>query len=374
MYRRYLYRIYPTRQQTEALAAQLEEARVLYNAALQERRDAYRKTGRSIHMYEQFASLKTMRADGSLSLPNHQTAQDVLRRLDKAFVAFFRRIKTGETPGYPRFKNRARYQSFTFPTYGNGCKLLNTGRLRLQGVGCVKIKLHRPLTGTIKTVTIKQDTGRWYVTFSVECSPSPLPPSESAIGIDVGIEAFATLSDGTRIPNPRLLKNSLARLRCAARKVARRKRGGRRRRKAVHLLQRIHTKIRNQRKDFHHKTARSLVAQYGRIFFEDLNIKGLARSFLAQSIHDVGWAAFLRILIDKAESANREVEGQVAAGTSQRCPCGVPVRKTLNERWHYCEACGLSVCRDHASALEVLRLGLGCSLQDITGAVRLSVS
>jgi putative transposase len=370
----YLYRLYPTRNQEHALAEQLEEARVLYNAALQERRDAYRKARVSLNYYDQANQLKQVRVEGSLGLANFSACQDVLRRVDKTFKAFFRRVKAKEKPGYPRFKARTRYESFTFPSYGDGCRLLDTGRLRVQGVGCVKVKMHRPVVGQIKTVTIKRDAGRWYVSFSVECPATPLPPCDNAVGIDVGLASFATLSDGTTIENPRFLKRSLSALRRAQRKVARRHRGIRRRRKAVGMLQRAHLKVRNQRKDFHHKTARQLVNQYDTIFFEHLNITGLARGFLARAVHDVAWGTFLSILANKAEEAGRESRDVPARGTSQRCPCGASVPKALGDRWHQCEQCGLSVPRDHASALEILRLGLGCSLQDITGAAGLSVS
>jgi len=340
------------------LAEQVEEARCLYNAALQERRDAYRKAGVSLNYYTQAAQLKQARVDGSLGLSNFSACQDVLRRVDKTFRAFFRRVAHGEKAGYPRFKPRSRYESVTFPSYGDGCKLLDTGRVRLQGIGCVKVKLHRPIIGQIKTVTVKRDAGRWHVCFSVECAPSPLPHSDKTGGIDVGLEVFATLSDGTRIENPRHLKQSLARLRRAHRKVARRKRGSTRRRKAVHALQRVHAKVRNRRKDFHHKTAHTLVTQYGRLFFEKLNVKGLARGFLSRQVHDVAWSAFLAILKYKAESAEREARAVEAKGTSQECPCGAPVPKRLGDRWHHCKSCGLSVPRDHASALVIKLRGL----------------
>jgi len=371
----FLYRLYPTRKQEQALTAQLEEARVLYNAALQERRDGYRKARVSLNYYDQANRLKQMRSEGSLTLANFSACQDVLRRVDKTFKAFFRRVKVKDKePGYPRFKARTRYQSITFPSYGDGCKLLDTGRIRLQGIGCIKIKLHRPIAGQVKTVTLKRDAGRWYVVFSVECPAIPLPICHNATGIDVGLESFATLSDGTTIENPRYLKQSLTRLRRAQRKVARRRRGSQRRKKAVTALQRAHLIVRNKRKDFHHQTTRRLVNQYDTIFFERLNIKGLARGFLARAVHDAAWGTFLSILANKAEEAGREVRDVPARGTSQRCPCGALVPKALGDRWHHCKQCGLSVPRDHASALEILRLGLGCSLQDITGAAGLSVS
>jgi putative transposase len=345
------YRLSPTRRQREALEAQLGQACVLYNAALQERRDAYRKSRTSLNYYDQANQLKVIRADGSLGLANFSACQDVLRRVQKTFDAFFRRVKAGEKPGYPRFKSGARFDSYTFPSYGDGCKVRDNGKLYCQGVGELKVKWHRSLMGTTRTVTLKREAGRWYVCFSVECEPSPLPESHEAVGLDVGLEAFATLSDGTRIDNPRYFKTAQARLRRAQRRVARRKRGRHRRWKAVQALQRVHAHIRNQRRDFHHQVARQIVNQYGLIAVEDLNIQGLAGGMLAKSVQDAAWGAFLLILLGKAAEAGRVGIKVDAPGTSQECPCGAPVPKTLGDRWHHCTACGLSVPRDHASAL-----------------------
>jgi putative transposase len=345
------YRLYPTKKQLVDLDAQLTEARTLYNAALQERRDAYRKAHRSLNYYDQANQLKAIRADGSLGLANFSACQDVLRRVQKTFDAFFRRVKAGDKAGYPRFKGRDRFDSYTFPSYSDGCKVRDNGKLYCQGVGELKVKWHRPLQGTVKTVTLKREAGRWYVCFSVEYDQSPLPENTEAVGLDVGLEAFATLSDGTRIDNPRYFKTAQAQLRRAQRKVARRQRGSHRRRKAVRLLQRMHVHIRNQRRDFHHQVARRLVNQYGYIFVEDLNIKGLASGMLAKAVHDVGWGLFLMILLGKAADAARVGLKVYSPGTSQECPCGAPVPKTLGDRWHFCQACGLSVPRDHASAL-----------------------
>jgi len=351
------YRVYNTRLQAEALDIQLEEARTLYNSALQERRDAYQTAGISLTYYDQANQLKAIRADENLGLANFSACQDVLRRVDKSFKAFFSRVKAGDKPGYPRFKSRNRFDSFTFPSYGDGCKIRDNGRLYCQGIGDLKVKWHRPLQGKIKTVTLKRESGRWYVCFSVEVEASPLPESMEAVGIDVGLEAFATLSDGTRIENARYFKTAQARLRRAQRKVARRKRGGHRRRKAVRNLQRAHLHIRNQRRDFHHKEARKIVNRFGLIAVEDLNIKGLASGMLAKAVHDVGWSAFLLILLAKAEEAGRQIEKVNPAGTSQECArCGhrPEERKRLSDRWYDCEVCGLSISRDHNAALNIL--------------------
>ena len=360
MFRRtYKYRVYPTRGQAEALDAQLGEACRLYNGALQERRDAWKQARRSVGYYEQANQLKAIRADGSLDLASFSACQDVLRRVDKTFRAFFGRVKAGRKAGFPRFRSRRRYDSLTFPSYGDGCRLQANGRLYLQGVGHLKVKLHREIEGKIKTVSVKREAGAWYALFSCEVQPSPLPDAVEAIGIDVGLTTFAVLSDGSEIANPRYARKAQARLRVAQRRVARRKRGGNGRRKAVALLQKAHVHVANQRSDFHHKTARSIVNRFGMVAVEELNVKGLAGSMLARSVHDAGWGQFLQRLDDKAESAGRQIVRVNPNGTTQRCSgCQSVVPKTLSQRWHACPACGLSLSPDENAAREILRLGL----------------
>jgi putative transposase len=202
---------------------------------------------------------------------------------------------------------------------------------------------------------IKRECGKWYAIFAVECEAEPLPPCAESVGIDVGLTTFAMLSDGTEIPNPRYYREAQAELRRAARKVARRKKGSHRRRKAVALLRKVHVHIRSQRADFHHKISRWLVNNYGLIAVEDLNIKGLAKSMLAKSVNDAGWGLFLDKIAYKAEDAARVFVRANPAGSSQECLCGAEVRKTLKERWHSCESCGLSAPRDHVSAQLILR-------------------
>ena len=167
-----------------------------------------------------------MRAEGLIGLANFSCCQDVLRRADKTYKAFFARVKRGDKPGFPRFKPWRRYDSLTFPSYGDGCRLLDSGKLRSQGAGHLKVKLHRPVEGEIKTVTIKRDVNHWHVCFSVEREPVALPDSAEAIGIDVGLDRFAVLSDGTEIDNPRQFQRGLARLRRCQRRLSQWKRGG----------------------------------------------------------------------------------------------------------------------------------------------------
>ncbi len=349
------YRLYPTGPQADFLASELREACSLYNAAKQERDDAWKTCRKSIGFYGQVGQLKPMRADGCLTLVNFGVARDVLRRLDNTYRAFFARVKRGAMPGFPRYKSARRYDSITFPAYGNGCRLLDNGKLRVQGAGHIKVNLHRPLEGKVKTLTLKREAGRWFVCFSVERDARALPASDHATGIDVGLTSFAVLADGAHIQNPRHYRNAEARLRRCQRKVARRNKGGNRRRKAVRLLQGAHVHVRNQRADFHHKLSRKLVNKYGLIAVEDLNVKGLAGGMLAKSVHDAGWSQFIAMLAYKAESAGRKLVKVDPRGTSQTCVCGGRVSKTLADRWHNCTACGLSAGRDHVSAQVILQ-------------------
>jgi len=359
------YRLYPTKRQAKILNGQLAEACRLYNAALQERRDAWKLEHKSIKFYDQTYQLKEIRAGGDLALPIYDIAHDVLARVDKAFKAFFRRLNERKgKAGFPRFKSAKRYDSLTHPHGGQSCKIIEGRKLRFSGIGLLRIKLHRPLAGRPKTVTIKREAGRWFATFICECEPNPLPQCAAKVGIDVGLTAFATLDDGTEIENPRYFREAQARLRRAQRKVARRKKGSSRRRKAVQLLQRVYAHVRNQRADFQHKISRWLVNEHGLIAVEDLNVKGLAASKLAKSVRDAAWSSFFYKLAYKAENAGRQFVKVDPRGTSQRCPCGASVPKELSQRRHKCDSCGLDVGRDRASAMEILRLGL--SLQAVT--------
>lgn len=355
----YKFRIYPSNRQVETLTAHLTICCEIYNAGLQERRGAWQLERKSISYFDQqnqVPEIKEIRPE--LRGVHSMVLLDALVRLDKAFKSFFRRVKAGQKAGYPRFRSVRRYDSITFRKIGNA---LNGNRLRLSKIGNVRIKLHRPIEGTIKTLTVKREAGRWYAMLACEVEPSLLPFNPNVVGIDVGLAHFATLSDGTAIDNPRWYRTAQAKLRRAQRRVARRKKGSSRRRKAVLLLQRAHVTIRNQRSDFHHKLSRQLVNDNGLIAVEDLNVKGLASGMLAKSVNDAGWSQFLNIIAYKAESAGRVLVRVNPAGTSQTCTCGAEVRKTLNDRWHLCLACGLSAQRDHVSAQVILQRAVSLS-------------
>ena len=200
--------------------------------------------------------------------------QDVLRRLDKAFAAFFRRVSNGETPGYPRFKSTSRYHSFTYPDQAGW--QLGEKHLTLSGVGGVKIKLHRPIQGKIKTVTIRREVDQWYATFSCAVpEAAPLPPTDAAVGLDLGVLSFATLSTGEHLENLRHYHKGLKRIKVRSQVKDRCTKGSHRRKRAAIALARAHRKVRNRRTNFHHQLSRRLVNAYGLLAMEDLSILNL---------------------------------------------------------------------------------------------------
>jgi len=356
----YKCKVMPTPTQEQELGRVLGLCRWLYNAAPEQRIIAYRRAGVSLSRYQQEAELKDIRAEmpGYAAIHSH-VLQDVLARLDKTYQAFFRRLQAGEKVGFPRYQGRERYHSFTYKEFGNGATLDN-GSLVLSKIGRIAVRWSRPLEGTPKTVTISREVDGWYVSISCADVPiRPLPPTSQEIGIDLGLEAFATLSNGTRLFSPGWYRRAERALKTAQRRVSRRKKGSNRRRKAVTLLAKAHQTVKRQRQDFHHKTALALVRTNDTIYHEDLQTANMLKNHhLAKSISDAGWSAFLSILSYKAACAGRRVVAVPPAYTSQRCSgCDVVVAKGLSVRWRSCPECGTSLHRDHNAAKNLERLG-----------------
>jgi putative transposase len=358
----YKEKLRPTPAQERVLDNVLWRCRELYNAALEQRITAWQRRQVSVSRYHQEAELKDLRAEfPDYAAIHSHTLQDVLARLDKTYQAFFRRVERGEKAGFPRFKDRNRYHSFTFKEYGNGARLDN-GVLVLSKIGRISVHWSRPIEDTPKTVTISREADGWYVAISCADVPvSPLPATTYETGIDLGLESFATLANGQRIFTPTYYRKAEAYLRRCQRRVARRKKGSHRRRKAVALLAKAHQHIARQRRDFHHKEARKLAQAYDVIYHEDLRVANMVQNHhLAKSISDAGWSAFLTILACTAAYAGKRVVAVNPAFTSQRCSgpgCGVIVQKGLSVRWHACPHCGTSLHRDHNAALNILKLG-----------------
>ena len=334
--------------------------RHVYNAALGERREAWHMRGISVSYYQQKAELPGVKA----AMPEYaevhsQVLQDVVWRVDRAFQAFFRRVQAGEKPGYPRFQGRCRYNSFTYPQFDNGARLDN-GVLVLSKIGRVALRLHRPIEGMPKTVTISREADGWYACISCADVPvCPLPPTGQETGIDVGLKVFLVTAQGAVVENPRYLRRGERHLKRAQQRVSRRKKGSHRRAKAVGLLRKAHQDIARQRSDFHHKTALALVRQNDTIYLEDLRVANMVRHHaLAKSISDAGWARFRSILEAKAVWAGRRVVAVPPAYTTQDCSqCGERVPKSFSVRTHICPSCGYLADRDVNAARNVLRAG-----------------
>ena len=358
MLRTYRYRLYPSRSQEQNLWRVLDACRGLYNMALAERKLAYQLEGRSVSKAELYELAKHYRKTFPYAMQMYsQTAQSVVEQLDAAFEAFFRRVKAGEKPGCPRFKGRNRFNSFLFKQFGNGAKL-DGRRLKLYGIGRVRVRWHRPLEGTVKTVRILHKAGRWYACFACEVpEPAPLPKTGQTVGFDVGISALLTTSDGEKVEHPAFYRAGQRKLRVLQRKLARAQRDSNNYRKALLAVQRQQARVAAQRADFLHKLSTDLVRRYDRIALEDLRVRGMVRNHhLSKSILDSGWAAFRQYLAYKAESAGREVALVDPAYTSKCCSrCGAAFQDfDLSTRWVTC-ACGLSLDRDHNAARNILR-------------------
>ncbi len=350
------FRLHPTKKQARALEGQLGECRWLYNELLEQRKLAHDEMDASLSKYQQSMFLPLLKEERpSLDGVHSQVLQDVVDRLDKAFKAFFRRCKSGEKPGFPRFRGMHRYNSFCYPQ--SGFAIVGKG-LKLSKIGHIHIKMHRPIEGEIKTCTLRKTaSGDWDVSFSCEVEVQPLAPKQESIGIDVGLTHFAVLSSGQKISNPRFFRKGQQALAAAQRKLAKAEKGSKERQKKGKAVAKIHEKICNQRKDFCHKESKKIVDQYQYICIEDLNIKEMVEgSHLAKSIMDASWNQFRQFLTYKAAEAGRKLGVANPAYTTQTCSqCG---RKALSERDHCCTQCGYSTNRDHNAAQNILALGL----------------
>lgn len=362
MRKSFKYRLSPNRSQVQMLERILEAHRQLYNAALEQRRIAWDQSHVTVSYGQQSAELKGLRrALDTLNATNFSSCQATLRRLDRAFQAFFRRVKAGEKAvGYPRFKSRRRFDTIEFPSVGDGCAW--SGRtVYFQHVGQVKVRLHRPLEGVIKTLSFKREADGWYVIASCEVPDVALVPNDQpAVGIDLGLSSFLATSDGVLVPPPQYFRKAQKVLRRAQRALSRKRRGSKRREKARQRVARHHQHVSRQRRDWHFKIARSLTEAYGIIYAEDLNIKGIARSRLAKSTLDAGWRQFLSILDHKAAEAGGRLMLVNPYQTSQICSgCGAlpTVRKTLKDRVHTCP-CGCVLDRDINAALNIKARGM----------------
>jgi len=366
----YKFRIYPTKKQVSACNQTLSICHELYNSALMERRDAYRIAGISITyqlQQNQLPDIKKTRVD--LKSVHSQVLQDVLKRLDNGMKAFFSRVKTGEKPGFPRFRSRSRYDSFTYSQSGFEIK---GDRLALSKIGHVKIRLHRAIEGSIKTCTIRRTaTGKWFACFSCEVEvealmlPQSANASAEAVGSDAGLHSFSTLSTGEKIDNPRFFREEEKELAKVQRKLSKTERKSKERSERKKIVARVHERIANKRHDFAHQESRKVVNKYGIICVEDLQILNMMKNHcLAKSIADAAWRMYFQCLAYKAGWAGRQMVKVDPRNTSRDCHrCGhrrADLR--LSDRVYECTnpECLLVMDRDWNAALNVLALGLQC--------------
>lgn len=362
MRKTFRYRLFPTAAQRTAMQKSLDACRWVYNKSLEIRKEAWEQRQESVSRFDTIKMLPEWKEEYPfLNNAYSQNLQDACVRVDLAFRAFFRRLKNKERPGYPRFKSHNRYDSFTYTQ--SGFQMFNESKLRLSRIGDVKIKLHRPIEGIIKTLTISRDSiGNWHACFSCIVEPRPLPPTDMVIGIDLGLTTFAHFSNGKKIKRQRWMKQDAKDIARLQRKKERLPKGSKERKSAVKALCHAYQRQKNRRKDFAHKESRKLVNEYQFIAFEDLNIQDMQSSgskVINQGIADVAWDRFVQYTIYKAEDAGRAVALVNPRGTTQECSgCGEIVPKDLSVRKHECPHCGLSLNRDHNAALNVLARGL----------------
>lgn len=353
------YRIFPTKAQEHRLEQTLETCRQVYNSFLNWHKHDYEVHSKTVSRYQMNGAFSKWRKEfPEIANVHSQVLQNISLRVELAFSAFFRRVKSGEKPGFPRVKGD-NYDSFCYPGSSVGYSIVNGG-LRLSKItepnGTIKMRLHRPLVGKVKTCCIHRVSRKWFACFSVEQEDDYLPISEEAVGLDAGLNSFMALSNGEGIDNPRFFRRDEKALAKAGRKQAKTKKRSRKRRKANKVLARIHERVRNRRHDFVHQSARMLVNRFGVIAVEKLNVKGMVQNHcLAKSISDASWSMFRTVLTQKAESANREVIAVDPRYTSQDCHvCGYRAKKKLSERWHFCPNCSASLDRDTNAAINIL--------------------
>lgn len=364
MRKTFRYRIFPSKKQTTLLNQTLDECRWLYNYLLEQRKNAWEKNKKSLSCFDQCNIFKQLKKErSSLKQIHSQVLQNVAIRIELAFQAFFRRVKRGEKPGYPRFRGKSRYDSFTYPQ--TGFKFFNDeDSIRLSKIGRIKTRLHRLIEGQIKTCTIrKTPTNKWFISFSaIVEKPTIRTIPKVSTGIDVGLESFATFSNGEKINNPHFFKQEEKALAKAQRKLSKQSKGTPERNKARKVVARVHERIANKRHNFIHQIARKLVDRFSLIAVEDLSINEMRKDnfrCINKSIGDVAWRMFLECISYKAEWAGKKCVQVNPAYTSQTCSrCGFRQKLELSSRIYHCLCCDFSLDRDHNAAINILALGL----------------
>ena len=353
------YRLYPSKAQIRQLNKTVEGCRQWYNTCLEERKTVYNMEYLNLSRFDQIKEVKKYREENVLAGKLHtHILQVVVEDVDKTFSAFLRRIDLDEEPGEPRFKGKGRFNSFGLKEYGNGFKL-DGRRLYVSGIGRIRVRWHREIEGTIKTLRVVLHAGKWYACFACEVETKLLHKTGKEVGIDVGIYHLLATSDGEIIENPKWYRAEQKKLRVLQRRVSRRKLGGKNRYKARVFVQKQQEQVSARRKDFLNKTADYFIKSYDKIVLEDLQIDNMVKNHnLSKSILDAGWGYFTQRLLDKAAEAGREIVFVEPARTSKTCSsCGATFEHlTLKDRWVKCN-CGLSIDRDINAAINILKRG-----------------
>ncbi len=356
MQRNFKYRIYPSTKQEVKLSKHISDCCFVYNKLLETKINAYKTDKTNITQFD------LNKLSKELNVPIHsQVKQNISKRINDAFNHFFRRFKEKKgKAGFPRFKSFNRYKSITFPQ--SGFKFQSNKKLYLSGIGNVDIVLHRIIKGKVKTLTIKRSADKWYGIFSCEgVLIDKIIPAEERVGIDVGIESFATLSNGEKIENPKFFRKSEKQLTKLQRRLSRKKKGSKNRAKERLKVARQHEKIFNQRNDFLHNQTAKIVRRFKVIAVEELNVNGMIKNrHLAKSIADASWNRFVQMLSYKVENTDGKVELINPRYTSQICSsCGNKQKMPLNKRIYKCKNCGLEIDRDLNSAININTSGQG---------------
>jgi len=350
----YRFRIYPSQKQKLRIINSFKICKAIYNELLDISKKTYKESGKTLRKFDYNKHLT-----GKYLEIYSQSKQNVSDRVHKAFSNFFRRVKdkSCKKKGFPRFKSRV--NSITYPQ--SGFKLLSDKRLKLSKIGNVPIVLHRVPKGKIKTLTIKQNTaGQWFATFACEVKiPEVKHTSSEKVGLDVGLESYAVLSNGKFIDNPRHILKAEKMLKRLQRRLSRKKKGSVNRRKAKFRLAKQHIKVANQRIDFMHKLSHKLTQSYSFIAVEDLNIKSmLGNHWLAKSISDASWNSFVQMLSYKAVTCGGQLVKVNPRNTSKTCSkCGKIVDMPLSKRTFHCPNCGFVCHRDLNASINILKVG-----------------
>ena len=349
--------MYPSKKQVEIFRNILNNCKYLYNIQLEYEKYVYEKDIRFANRAELNNLLPDLKIiNPTLRSIHSQVLQNVNDRIIKSFKWFFNRIQKGQKVGYPRFKSSNRYNSFTYPQ--KGFKLLSNKKIKLGKIGEVPIKIHRIIKGKIKTLTIiKTPSNKWFACFTVHIDILPLlRQSKNIVGLDLGLEKFATLSDRIKINNPRLMVRSLRLLQIRSRKLSKKRKGSSNFIKTKLRLAKLYEGVYNQRLDYLHKLTYRLVNEYDCIALEDLRPSGMKNKYLQFSINDVSWNKFRQLLTYKAEEAGCKLDFVNPRDTSKKCSeCGNLQEMPLNKREYNCPVCGNLLDRDLNSALNILR-------------------